>query len=434
MKTTTDEVPKGIRLSEDWTAVLLGAVLLVLIAGGWLVFQPPGFKWTMAGGPGVMFKPGVLQAMGYAGGVVVLAAVAGVFLSGGRVRGGMTSQIAVVVVLAYLAQMLAGEASVKGLGLEYVLFALVLGMIGGALGLGKVLAGAIRTELYIKTGLVLFGATIVFPELLKAGALGLVQALGVVAVVWYVALWLSRRLKVDDESAAMLASAVSICGVSAAIAACGVIQGDRRKLSLITSLVMLVAMPMMVVMPWIAKWTGMPELVAGAWFGGTLDTSGSVAAAGAQVSKAAEKIGIIVKFSQNVLIGVAALFISVWWASRGKGEGRKVTAMVIWERFPKFVLGFMGASLLFSFAPEWLGGEAMRAEPLRKTIESWRTLWFAMAFVSIGLETRPAEIFGKGNGGTAAAFIGAQAFNVVWTLVLAWVLFSGRFFALPVLK
>ena len=176
------------------------------------------------------------------------------------------------------------------------------------------------------------------------------------------------------------------------------------------------------------------ELVAGAWFGGTLDTSGSVAAAGAQVSKAAEKIGIIVKFSQNVLIGVAALFISVWWASRGKGEGRKVTAMVIWERFPKFVLGFMGASLIFSFAPEWLGGETLRAEPLRKTIESWRTLWFAMAFVSIGLETRPAEIFGKGNGGTAAAFIGAQAFNVVWTLVLAWVLFSGRFFALPVLK
>ena len=246
MNTTTDEVPRRFRLSEDWTAVVLGAVLLVLIAGGVLVFQPPGFKWTMAGGPGGMFKPAVLQAMGYAGGVVVLAAVAGVFLSGGRVRGGMTSQIAVVVVLAYLAQMLAGEASVKGLGLEYVLFALVLGMIGGALGLGKVLAGAIRTELYIKTGLVLFGATIVFPELLKAGALGLVQALGVVAVVWYVALWLSRRLKVDDESAAMLASAVSICGVSAAIAACGVIQGDRRKLSLITSLVMLVAMPMMV--------------------------------------------------------------------------------------------------------------------------------------------------------------------------------------------
>jgi uncharacterized membrane protein YadS len=178
----------------------------------------------------------------------------------------------------------------------------------------------------------------------------------------------------------------------------------------------------------------MPELVAGAWFGGTLDTSGSVAAAGAQVSKAAEKIGIIGKFSQNVLIGVAAVFISVWWASRGKGEGRKVTAMVIWERFPKFVLGFMGASLIFSFAPEWLGGETLRAEPLRKTIESWRTLWFAMAFVSIGLETRPGEIFGKGNGGTAAAFIGAQAFNVVWTLVLAWVLFSGRFFALPVLK
>ena len=72
MTMTTDEVPGRFRLREDWTAVALGAVLLVLIAGGWLVFQPPGFKWTMAGGPGVMFKPGVLQAMGYAGGVVVL--------------------------------------------------------------------------------------------------------------------------------------------------------------------------------------------------------------------------------------------------------------------------------------------------------------------------------------------------------------------------
>jgi hypothetical protein len=142
MKTTTDEVPARFRLSEDWTAVVLGAVLLVLIAGGWLVFQPPAFKWTMAGGPGVLFKPAVLQAMGYAGGVVVLAAVAGVFLSGGRVVGGLTSQIVAVVVLAYGAQMLAGEATVKGWGLEYVLCALVLGMIGGALGLGKLLAGA----------------------------------------------------------------------------------------------------------------------------------------------------------------------------------------------------------------------------------------------------------------------------------------------------
>ena len=94
----------------------------------------------------------------------------------------------------------------------------------------------------------------------------------------------ARKLKVDDEFAAMLSTAVSICGVSAAIAACGAIQGDKKKLSYVTSLVLIVAVPMMIVMPWIAKSTGMDDLVAGAWLGGTLDTSASVVAAGALIS------------------------------------------------------------------------------------------------------------------------------------------------------
>lgn len=424
--TSTEQTSPVLRMSEDWVAVVLGALLLVLLAAGVIPSFLPSFRWSAATGLGGLLSGGNLRAAASVLGIVVVVAVLGMALGGGRWKAGLLSQTAGVALLGLLAQVLAGEASVKALGLEYVLFALLLGMLGGSFGLHRVLGGAVRTELYIKTGLVLFGATIAFPELMKAGKLGILQALGVVAVVWYFALWLARRFRVDDETAAMMASAVSICGVSAAIAACGVIQGDRRKLSLVTSLVMLVAMPMMVVMPWIAKWTGMSEMVAGAWFGGTLDTSGSVAAAGAQLGKVAEQTGVIVKVTQNVLIGVAALFISVWWASRGKGDGAKVSGSVIWERFPKFVLGFMVASLVFSFGPAELGSAG-----LRKTIEGWRTFWFAMAFVSIGLETRPADIFGRGNGGATAAFLGAQAFNVFWTLLLSWILFSGRFVALP---
>ena len=47
--------------------------------------------------------------------------------------------------------------------------------------------------------------------------------------------------RVDDEFGAMLSTAVSICGVSAAIAACGAIQGDKKKLSYVTSIVLIVA-------------------------------------------------------------------------------------------------------------------------------------------------------------------------------------------------
>src|SRR4030095_10419341 len=107
--------------------------------------------------------------------------------------------------------------------------------------------------------------------------------------------WLSKKFRVDDEFAVMLSSAVSICGVSAAIAACGAIQGDKKKLSYVTSLVWIVAGPMMVLMPWIAKAFEMPDVVAGAWLGGTLDTSGSVVAAGGPIREAALKGGGILE-------------------------------------------------------------------------------------------------------------------------------------------
>ena len=106
------------------------------------------------------------------------------------------------------------------------------------------LRDAVRTEYFIKTGLVIMGATILFAEVLQAGALGLVQAVGVVTVVWYVSFWIAKRFRVDDEFAVILSSAVSICGVSAAIAACGAIEGDRRKLSYVTSVVLIVALLM----------------------------------------------------------------------------------------------------------------------------------------------------------------------------------------------
>jgi uncharacterized membrane protein YadS len=235
---------------------------------------------------------------------------------------------------------------------------------------------------------------------------------------------------VDDELAVMLATSVSICGVSAAIAACGAIKGDKKKLSYVISLVLIIAIPMMILGPWIAKAFNIPHIVAGAWLGGTLDTTGSVVAAGALISEVAMKVGTIVKFSQNVLIGFAALLISIWWAlKKGKQTGERPSVRVIWERFPKFVLGFLIASFAFSFLLD-----PGLVKETKGILSGLRTVWFALAFTSIGLETRFTEIFGMGGGRPAIAFIGAQTVNVVWTLILAYLLFGGFIFKAPAIQ
>jgi uncharacterized membrane protein YadS len=230
----------------------------------------------------------------------------------------------------------------------------------------------------------------------------------------------------------MLATAVSICGVSAAIAACGAIQGDRKKLSYVTSLVLIVAAPMMVIMPHVIRAFGIPDVVGGAWLGGTLDTSASVVAAGEMLSEPARNAGVVVKLSQNVLIGVAAFALTIWWTLRsaspsaGAGQGRGASARVIWERFPKFVLGFIAVSFAFSF----LISHALVVET-KSVLTGLRTLWFALAFASIGLETRFSDLFGPGRSRPALAFLGGQGFNVAWTLLLAYLLFGGVLFDAP---
>jgi uncharacterized integral membrane protein (TIGR00698 family) len=362
-------------------------------------------------------------------GFLIVAGV-GIALLGGRVLPFLIG-LPVVFGLAWLARFLAGNGLFVNWGIEYVIFALLLGLlISNTIGVPEWLKPAVQTEFFIKTGLVILGASLLFMEVLQAGALGIVQAVLVVFVIWYACFWLCRKLRVDDEFAAMLSTAVSICGVSAAIAACGAIKGDKKKLSYVTSLVLIVAVPMMVIMPWIAKSTGMNDLVAGAWLGGTLDTSASVVAAGALVSDAAMKTGVIVKFSQNALIGVAAFMLAIWWTFKvGAATGQRPSAAVIWERFPKFVLGFVVASAVFSFllAADVVGGT-------RSALGEIRTWWFALAFVCIGLETKFVELATTEQGRPALAFLGAQAINVFWTLLLAWLLFGGVIFAQPVIN
>ena len=413
--------------NEDWLAVLLGFLSLVLVLAG---VRPdlPAFAWATTGdlAGGVLTSHNLTKTLTVGVELGVLGSIAVVMMKGplGRFALGFP----VVYGVSWLAQVVAGHTVASALGFEYVIFALVLGLvISNVFGLPAWLREAARTEFYIKTGLVILGAGMLFGDLAKGGLLGIAQALLVVVAVWFVCFWLSRRLRVDEELATMMATAVSICGVSAAIAACGAIQGDRKKLSYVTSLVLIVAAPMIVVMPQIVNAFHIPDVVGGAWLGGTLDTSASVVAAGEVISDRARNAAVVVKLSQNVLIGVAAFILTMWWTLKDPVRtSDRPRAAVIWQRFPKFVLGFLVASFVFSF----LIDPSLVSET-KGVLAGLRTMWFALAFTSIGLETRFSELVSTGGGRPALAFIGGQAFNLVWTLLLAYAIFGGFWFRVP---
>ena len=252
-------------------------------------------KDNAANVPGKVFSANNILSAVYLGiGMLILSVIA-MALMGAKI-GMFIAGFPIIFIIAWISLFLAGNFTVNYYGLEYVLWCLFIGLfISNVIGIPDWLREAVRTEFYIKTGLVILGSGILFKEILEAGALGIIQAVLVVGAIWYFTYWFAKKLKVDDEFAAILSSAVSICGVSAAIATSGAIKGDPKKLSYTTSIVLICAVPMLVLQPLIAKWVGMPDVVAGAWLGGTLDTSGSVVAAGALISEAAMKVGVIVK-------------------------------------------------------------------------------------------------------------------------------------------
>jgi uncharacterized integral membrane protein (TIGR00698 family) len=414
---------KKLTIHEDWVVVILGGLIILLALIG-LILPVPVFSWKTGAELFETVLAGKnIQIIGLQFLFVLVVSALGAVLTGKSVAASLKT-FPVVYILTIVALVLAGNAQVKALNLEAVIFSLTIGLIiGNFFKLPEWFKSSLSTELFVKIGLVLLGTTVIFSDILKAGSLGLIQALVVVLSVWYFAFWLCKKLKVDDELTMMISSAVSICGVSAAIATSGAIKGDPKKLSYVISMVLITAIPMMIFMPYIAAYFHFPQAVTGAWLGGSIDTTGAVVASGTLVGEEALKISTIVKFSQNVLLGIAAFAISVYWTytkhPAGEDKATKPTLKVIWERFPKFVIGFIAASLLFSF---FVPAEVNAA--VKGSLKNLQGLWFALAFTSIGLETNFKDLFGRNSKKPFYAFLIAQGFNVIVTLIIAFLLFG----------
>lgn len=386
--------------SEDWVATIIGALILVL----------------------VILLPSLMTNNISMSAIIAILSYMGYLFMGNKDNGQFLISFIIIFLLAQLASYIANISSIKTIGLESVFFAVLIGLfIRNTIGLPKWMASAVRSEYYIKAGLVILGSSILFNEIMKAGALGMVQGLIVVFSVWYFSFWISTKaFRIDKEMSMLLSSSVSICGVSAAIATSGAIKGDPKKLSFVISLVLIVAIPMMYLLPYLAKLMGLSQEVAGAWLGGTIDTTAAVVASGKFIGETAEQYSVIIKSAQNVLLGVAAFIISIYWSYRGTNSEIRPTGTILWDRFPKFVLGFLIASLVFSFVFDAETGKELS----RIVNKGSRGLLFSLAFICIGLETDFRYIFKKENSKYIWSFLTAQTFNIILTLLVAWVLFS----------
>ncbi len=328
--------------------------------------------------------------------------------------------LASLILLAVLAWVTNRLAAVSPKALEYPLWAallgLMMGLIASAAGIKDRLGRGFRAELFLKIGLVLLGAGVNLREIVSVGARGVIQALVLVTTVFAFTWWLGGRLRLEKKLRALMCAAVSVCGVSAAIAAAGAVLARREQLAYVTALVIVTALPMMVLMPGIAAATGMSPEWAGAWFGGNIDTTAAVVGAGAMYGEVAVQVASIVKMAQNALIGVVAFLLALYWVTKEEqGTTERPSARLIWDRFPKFVLGFILVSALAS------AGFFTKAHV--QSINALRNWAFTLAFIGIGWNLAFGELRKIGLR-PLLVYLTATVFNTLLALGISWVLFA----------
>ena len=428
MSDTATKARNPLVASEDWWAVwLAGLVMAGAVAG--IVGAVPGVgRWTTLPLEALAGRAGGLAMLGLAL-TALFAAAVGVMEGSARRHAAAFVPLFVLAVAAYT---LANQTGVRAAGFGYAFWALLIGLaIANTAGTPAWLRPALRSELYIKTGLVLLGAEILFGNILSLGLPGLFVAWLVTPIVlFFMYRFGVEYLKIGSRSLVMvIAAATSVCGVSAAIAVAAAARARKHELTLAVGMSLIFTVAMMIVMPLGIRAAGMDPVVGAAWIGGTVDATGAVVAAGALLGERAEQIAAVVKVIQNTLIGVVAFLVAVFWVTRIEAAGgRKPDVMEIWYRLPKFIIGFVGASLLFSFVlTPTLGDERVAgALDLTSDLRGWL---FCLAFTSIGLESSFRDLARHTAGGRPIQlYLTGQTFNLVLTLLAAYLAFGGILF------
>jgi len=467
-------------VNEDILALGLGLLLFLFAlpnaAGldllGWVVNTS---VWT---DPGKALSP---LSKGYAGlgGIAsliltyvgLLAALsAAARLAGWNVRR-FAASFSVVFVLAYFSWFLGSQANLAAVtpadlqkfGLSWSLhltaeggfiIALLLGiLIANFLpGLALWLREAIRPELYIKVAIVILGGFVAVTAAEKFSLASTVVLRGIAAIIeayliyWAVVYWIARRwFRFNREWAVPLASGVSICGVAAAIATGSAIRARPHIPILVSSLVVVFAVVEVLVLPVLAQYFLSSEpLVAAAWLGLAVKTDGAAVASGAIaesliLSKAAAE-GInyqsgwiltttaTIKVFIDIFIGVWSFVLAYIWTRHinKAAPGEEARVGEIWQRFPKFIIGFVLTFGLVLLAA-WLWPQAIpQIKAAAVEANAFRVIFFLLAFFSIGLQSDFSRLWQQGIGRLAGVYVVGLFGFVVWVgLLISWLFFSG---------
>ncbi len=377
--------------------------------------------------------------------LVLLIALAILFAVGRYFMGDSVGKFLVafpaVFIVAALSFFIGGHEFAKAWGLEYVMWAIILGfLVSNTIGTPKWIMPAVQTEYYIKTGLVLMGATILMNKILLIGIPGIFVTWVVTPIVLITTFWFGQKiLKIESPTLNIVISAdMSVSGVSAAISAAAACRAKKEELTLAVGISIAFTAVMMVVMPMVIKALGMNPVLGGAWIGGTVDSTGAVVAAGEILGPVARDVAATIKMIQNILIGLMAFGIAAYWAlvvevdkTRKVDLSFSAAMREVWDRFPKFVLGFIGASILFTFIYSGMGADTSKVlidngtSSFLGSLQKW---FFALAFASIGLSTNFRE-FGKyfKGGKPAILYVCGQSFNLALTFVMGYIMFMKIF-------
>ncbi|MGA2064259.1 MAG: putative sulfate exporter family transporter [Thermoguttaceae bacterium] len=471
-----EERPK---LSEDWLAVWIGLAIVALSLGvlagvdllGWNVKTNVWLQPCDALAPASQAYAGFPCGLALLATYLFLLAVTTVGAAALRLRiGEFVRGFTAIFWISYACWILGSYAYVaatpdklKGLKIPWCLnltpeagfiIALVAGLIVGNFfpRFARWIHAAIRPEWYIKTGIVILGGALGVAAAEKLGLARAVMFRGLCAIVeayliyWAVVYYVARRFfKFPREWAVPLASGISICGVSAAIATGAAIKARPVVPIMVSSLVVVFAVVELLILPFAAQhFLWQEPMVAGAWMGLAVKTDGAAVASGAIAdslicAKALAGQGIqyepgwimgaaaTVKVFIDVFIGVWAFILAAIWCTKIEGKpGQRAPVSQIWQRFPKFVLGYMLAFLAILLLAWRLPDLTAKTKAAMDQANVFRSIFFVMTFFSIGVVSNFKKLWEEGIGKLAAVYVVCLFGFIIWFgLLISWIFFHG---------
>jgi uncharacterized integral membrane protein (TIGR00698 family) len=433
-------------LKEDWWAIWLGlglviAALVAFTSGGdlkWITVTPA--KWANFDQLAKHFADNYPR---YGAQFVLWLAL---FTGATSLLGHKPKDFVPAFILVYLLSVaifaVGAWDQAQKYNLEPPLVALLVGLaISNLIGLPRWLDAGFRVEFYIKTGIVLLGATLPFTLIVWAGPLAIFQASIVSITTFLVIFFVARKLGLEPRLAAVLGAGGAVCGVSASIAIAGAVGAKKEHAPIAIATVIIWAIVMIFVLPLVSRELHLPTAVAGAWIG-TSEFADAAGFAAAQAygglagtdgiagtpDQAVWAFTLMKVVGRDVWIGIWAFVLAIIATTRWERSetGNKPNAAEIWWRFPKFVIGFLVASLLITVIASGysLADYDKLVKPaLVAPITALRTWAFTFCFLSIGLTTRFRELAHIGSK-PFIAFTAGVVVNVVLGFVLTAVVFA----------